>query len=224
MRRLIVSTFVSLDGVMQGPGAPQEDTSDNFTLGGWTVPFWTGDMDPAMQRAGLDSKGRDLVLGRRTYEIFAAHWPFQPASDPAAQSLNAARKHVASRTLEKLDWNNSGLLQGDAIAAIRALKASAGPDLQIIGSGGLVHGLQAAALIDEFNLLTFPVLLGRGHRLFTPDAQPQTLRLVHCETFSSGVVMTTYKPVGDVQTGSFVPDSPSAAELARRDKLQREGR
>ena len=222
MRRLIVSTFISLDGVMQGPGAPQEDTRGGFTQGGWTAPFWSDDMDPAMQRAGLDSKGRDLVLGRRTYEIFAAHWPFQPVGDPAAQSLNAARKHIASRTLAKLDWNNSGLLQGDAVTAIRALKTSAGPDLQIIGSGGLVHGLQAAALIDEFNLLTFPVLLGRGRRLFAPDAPARSLRLVHSETFSSGVVMTTYKPAGDVKTGSFVPDNPSAAERARRDRLQRE--
>src|SRR5688572_16076786 len=145
MRKLIASTFVSLDGVMQAPGGPEEDPSGGFALGGWTFNYWDEAMDASA--AGFDGQDRELVLGRRTYEIFAAYWPFQPEGDPTAVSLNAARKHVASRTLVTLDWNNSTLLRGDAVPAIAALKEQPGPDLQIIGSGNLIQSLQAAALI-----------------------------------------------------------------------------
>ncbi|MCW7539661.1 dihydrofolate reductase family protein [Aquabacterium sp. A7-Y] len=124
MRKLIASTFVSLDGVMQAPGGPEEDRSGGFAFGGWTFSYWDEVMGRSM--SGFDGKDRELVLGRRTYEIFEAHWPYQPADNPIAQTRDAARKHVASRTLEKLHWNNSTLLRGEVIAAVTALKSEAG--------------------------------------------------------------------------------------------------
>jgi dihydrofolate reductase len=162
------------------------------------------------------------VLGRRTYEIFEAYWPYQPADNPIAQTLNAARKHVASRTLKQLQWNHSTLLGGDVVAAVAALKSDAGLDLQIIGSGNLIRTLQAAALIDEYNVWTFPVVLGRGKRLFEAGAKPGALRLVASQASATGVVMSTYVPAGDVPLGSFVQGEPSAKEVERRAKLARE--
>lgn len=220
MRKLIASTFVSLDGVMQAPGAPEEDPTGGFAFGGWTFNFWDEAMGESMD--GFDAQGRDLVLGRRTYEIFEAYWPYQPADDPIARNLNAARKHVASRTLKQLQWNNSTLLQGDVAKAVAALKAEAGPDLQIIGSGNLIQALRAASLIDEYNVWTFPVVLGRGKRLFESGAKPGALRLVASRTSATGVVMSTYQPAGDVPLGSFAQAAPSAKEIERRAKLARE--
>jgi dihydrofolate reductase len=221
MRKLITSTFVSLDGVMQAPGGPEEDPTGGFALGGWSFAYWDETMDAGA--AGFDSHDRELVLGRRTYEIFAAYWPYQPEGDPTAASLNAARKHVASRTLESLDWNNSTLLQGDVVAAITALKSKAGPDLQVIGSGGLIQALQAASLIDEYHVWTFPVVLGRGKRLFEATAKPSALRLVDSKVSGTGVVMSTYVPNGEIQPGSFASIEPSARELERRSKWAGEG-
>ena len=220
MRKLIASTFVSLDGVMQAPGGPDEDPTGGFAFGGWTFHHWDDAMGRDMK--GFDGKDREIVLGRRTYEIFEAYWPYQPADSPIARTLNAARKHVASRTLEKLDWNNATLLQGDVAAAVAALKSQAGPDLQIIGSGNLVQTLRGASLIDEYNVWTFPVVLGRGKRLFEEGARPGALRLVESTTSATGVVMSTYAPAGDVPPGSFVQTEPSAREMARRAKLARE--
>jgi len=220
MRKLIASTFVSLDGVLQAPGAPEEDRSRGFAFGGWTFAYW----DEAMGRnmKGFDGKDRELVLGRRTYEIFEAYWPYQKADDAVAQTLNAARKHVASRTLKTLAWHNSRLLQGDVAAAVAALKAEPGLDLQIIGSGRLIQTLQQASLIDEYDVWTFPVVLGSGKRLFEEGARPAALRLVASQTSTTGVTMCTYVPDGEVKAGSFVTDEPSAKELARREKLARE--
>ena len=220
MRKLIASTFVSLDGVMQAPGGPDEDPSGGFTFGGWTFPYWDEVMGRSMD--GFDGKDRELVLGRRTYEIFEAYWPYQPADNPIAQTLNAARKHVASRTQEKLDWNNSTLLRGDVAAAVAALKSEARQDLQIIGSGNLIQTLHAASLIDEYNVWSFPIVLGRGKRLFEAGAKPGALRLAASQTSATGVVMSTYLLAGDVPRGSFAPPEPSAKEVARRAKLARE--
>ncbi len=221
MRKLIASTFVSLDGVMQAPGGPQEDPSGGFAFGGWVFSHWDDGLANDMK--GLDGKDRELVLGRRTYEIFEAYWPYQAADNPIAKSLNAARKHVASRTLKKpLQWNNSALLDGDAAEAVAALKAREGLDLQIIGSGNLIQALRAASLIDEYNVWTFPVVLGRGKRLFEADAKPGALRLVESRVSATGVVMSTYVPAGDVPAGSFVQDEPSAKEIERRAKLAAE--
>jgi dihydrofolate reductase len=222
MRKLIASTFVSLDGILQAPGAPEEDRTGGFSLGGWTFPYWDEAMDPGT--AGFDGKDRELVLGRRTYEIFEAYWPYQPADDPTARSLNAAKKHVASRTLTKLDWHNAALLHGDVVTAVDTLKSRPGPDLQIIGSGNLIQTLQSASLIDEYNVWTFPVVLGRGKRLFEETARPAALRLARSTVSGTGVVMSTYVPQGDVQPGSFATTAPSDKELARRAKLANERR
>jgi dihydrofolate reductase len=163
-----------------------------------------------------------VVLGRRTYEIFEAYWPYQPDDNPIARTLNAAKKYIASRTLTKVQWNNSTLLQGDVVSAISALKAQPGPDLQIIGSGSLIQTLQVASLIDEYNVWTFPVVLGRGKRLFGENAKPSTLRLVRSQVSATGVVMSTYVPGGDIRTGSFASVAPSEKELARRKKMANE--
>lgn len=201
MRKLIASTFTSLDGVMQAPGGPTEDPTGNFTLGGWMFAFMDAEMD--MSAAGFDGKDRELVLGRRTYDIFAAFWPYQPDDNPVARTLNAARKHVASRTVKSVQWNNSAVVGGDIVSAITALKAQPGHDLQIIGSGNLIQTLQAASLIDEYNIWASPVVLGRGTRLFEHDARPCALRLVASKVSRTGVVMSTYVPAGDIVLGSL---------------------
>ena len=220
MRKLIASTMVSLDGVLQAPGGPEEDPTAGFAFGGWSFPFW--DDAPDRDMRGLDGKDRELLLGRKTYEIFEAYWPYQSADNPIAQTLNAAKKHVASRTLKKLHWNNSTLLRGDVIAAVAALKAEAGHDLQIIGSGNLIQTLQAASLIDEYNVWTFPVVLGRGKRLFEAGAKAGALRLVASQASATGVLMSTYVAAGDVPLGSFAQTEPGAKEVDRRTKLARE--
>jgi dihydrofolate reductase len=220
MRKLVASAFVSLDGVMQAPGGPQEDPTGGFAYGGWTFPYWDESID--VSAAGFDGKGRDLVLGRKTYEIFEAHWPYQPADDPIAQTLNAAKKYVASRTLKTLQWRNSSLLGEDVVQAISALKAAQpGNDLQIIGSANLIQTLQAASLIDEYNVWTFPLVLGRGKRLFEASAKPSALRLVNTQTSTTGVVMSRYVPAGGVQPGSFAQAEPSKKELERRARMAR---
>ena len=217
MRKLIASTFTSLDGVMQAPGGPTEDPTGNFTLGGWLFAFGDAGMD--LSASGFDGKDRELVLGRKTYEIFEAYWPYQPEDDPIARTLNAAKKHVASRTLKSLQWNNSSVLGGDIVSAITALKVQPGHDLQIIGSGNLIQTLQAASLIDEYNVWTYPVVLGRGKRLFENGARPCALRLVASKVSTTGVVMSTYVPAGDISLGSLSQAEPSAKELTRRAKM-----
>jgi dihydrofolate reductase len=200
MRKLIASTFVSLDGVMQAPGSPEEDPTQRFSLGGWTFAYWDEVMGQSM--SGFDGNDRELVLGRKTYEIFEAYWPYQPEDHPIARTFNAAKKHVASRTLKSLQWNNSSVLGGDVVAAITALKVQPGHDLQIIGSGNLIQTLQAASLIDEYNVWTFPVVLGRGKRLFENGARAGALRLLASKVSTTGVVMSTYVPDGDIQLGT----------------------
>jgi dihydrofolate reductase len=214
--------MVSLDGVMQAPGGPEEDPTGGFPFGGWSFHYWGEAMGRSMD--GLDGKDRELVLGRRTYEIFEAYWPYQPADNAIAQTLNAARKHVASRTLgSTLHWNNATLLRGDVVVAVAALKSGPGLDLQLIGSGNLIQTLQAASLIDEYNLWTFPVVLGRGKRLFEAGARAGALRLVASRASATGVVMSTYVPAGEIPYGSFVQAEPSAKEVERRAKLVRDG-
>lgn len=220
MRKLIASTFVSLDGIMQAPGGPEEDPTGGFTLGGWMFSYAAESMD--ISASGFDGKDRELVLGRRTYQIFEAYWPYQPADHPIAKSLNAAKKYVASRTLTELHWNNSTLLHGDVVSAVIALKTHPGPDLQIIGSGNLIQTLQADSIIDEYNVWTFPVVLGRGKRLFSEIAKPVALRLVRSQVSTTGVVMSTYVPDGEIQFGSFPSAEPSEKELARRKMMAKE--
>ena len=205
---------------MQAPGGPAEDPAGGFAHGGWTFAYFDEAMD--ISAAGFDGQGREIVLGRKTYEIFEAYWPYQAADNPIAQSLNAAKKYVASRTLKKLEWNNSVLLGNDIVAAIARIKAQPGPDLQTIGSANLLQSLHAASLIDEYNVWTYPVVLGRGKRLFEATAKAAALRLVRTKTSKAGVVMSTYVPDGDVKPGSFVQDEPSKKELERRAKMDRE--
>jgi dihydrofolate reductase len=202
---------------MQAPGGPEEDPTGGFAFGGWMFSYADESME--FSAAGFDGKDRELVLGRRTYQIFEAYWPYQPAGHPIAKTLNAAKKHVASRTLTQLHWNNAALLHGDVAAAITALKSRPGPDLQMIGSGHLIRTLQAASLIDEYNVWTFPVVLGRGKRLFSETARPSALRLVRSRVSTSGVVMSTYVPGGDIRPGSFAGAEPSERELARRNGM-----
>ena len=200
MRKLIASTFTSLDGVMQAPGGPDEDPTENFMLGGWTFAFWDDEMD--LSAAGFDGKDRELVLGRKTYEIFERYWPYQTEDNAIARTFNAAKKHVASRTLKSLQWNNSSLLGDDVVAALTALKGQPGHDLQIIGSGNLIQTLQAASLIDEYNTWVYPVVLGRGKRLFENGARPAALQLVASKVARTGVVMCTYVPAGAILLGT----------------------
>ena len=208
MRKLIASTFTSLDGVMQAPGGPDEDPADNFVLGGWTFAFEDEAID--LSAAGFDGKDRELVLGRKTYEIFEAYWPHQSEDNPIARTFNAAKKHVASRTLKSLKWNNSSLLGRDIASAITALKVQPGLDLQIIGSGNLIQTLQAASLIDEYNVWVYPVVLGRGKRLFENGAKPGALRLVASKVSTTGVMMNTYVPAGDIPLGTVGQTEPNA--------------
>jgi dihydrofolate reductase len=210
MRKLIASTFTSLDGVMQAPGGPTEDPSGGFTLGGWQFAFGDEGMD--LSAAGFDGKDRELVLGRKTYEIFEAYWPYQ--DNPIAKTLNAAKKHVASRTLKSLQWNNSSVLGGDIVSAITLLKVQPGHDLQIIGSGNLIQTLQAASLIDEYNVWTHPVVLGGGKRLFENGARPCALRLVASRVSTTGVVTSTYVPAGEISLGTVGEAATSAKELS----------
>jgi dihydrofolate reductase len=215
VRKLIVNAFVTLDGVMQAPGGPEEDPSGGFTHGGWSVPYWDDAMLESMNESV--AKPFDLVLGRKTYEIFAAHWPYDEG--PMADSLNGATKHVASTTLDKLEWRNSNLIEGDVAAGVGRLKEQDGPELQVHGSAGLIQTLMTNGLVDEFRLWIFPVVVGPGKRLFGDGTLPQDLRLTGSRTTATGVVAATYEPTGDVEQGSFAFEEPTEAEVQRRESL-----
>ena len=206
MRKLVATTSVSLDGVMQAPGGAEEDPAAAFAFGGWAFPYWDEALD--LTERGFEGKDREILLGRRTYEVFEGFWPQLPADNPNAQSMNGARKYVASRTRKTLQWENSVLLEGDVVEAVAALKAQPGNDLQIVGSGNLIQSLQAAMLIDEYIVWTFPVILGRGKRLFEATVKPQALRLVSTKASATGVVMSTYVSAGDIAVGSFAQGGP----------------
>ena len=200
MRELIVNTFVSLDGVMQAPGDPEEDRDGGFEHGGWSFGYWDERMQEVMGE--LMGKPFDLVLGRRTYEIFAAYWP--QADEPAARPLNDATKHVASRTLTELDWQNSRLIEGDVAEGVRALKRQDGPELQVHGSANLLQTLLRHDLVDELRVMVFPLVLGKGKRLFDDGAVAAGLELVRGEVSSSGVFLGTYRTGAEIKGGSFV--------------------
>lgn len=203
MRKLIVSTFLTLDGVMQAPGGPEEDEDDNFTHGGWSVGYWDEQVGQFMSE--LMSTPFDLVLGRKTYDIFAAHWPHASEED-GAKPLNDATKYVASRSHPTLEWSKSVLIEGDAAEAIAALKKEDGPELQVHGSGNLIQTLLRHNLVDQFRLLVFPVVIGSGKRLFSEGTIPAGLKLVDSTVSTTGVVMGTYEPAGEIATGSFGQD------------------
>jgi dihydrofolate reductase len=200
MRTLTLTAFMTLDGVVQAPGGPDEDTDGGFPFGGWTVPYFDEHLGEVM--GAFMGQPFDLVLGRRTYDIFAAYWPTAPEEEGAAP-LNDATKHVASRGRPELAWERSVLIDGEVAEAVAALKQQDGPPLQVHGSGNLVQTLLRHGLVDELQLLTFPVLLGKGKRLFADGAVPTALRLVSSSVSGTGVVVARYVTAGDVVTGTF---------------------
>ena len=203
MRKLIVSTFLTIDGVMQAPGGPGEDDSGGFALGGWSVNYWDEQMGQIMGEAM--SVPFDLLLGRRTYDIFAAYWP-HASEEAGAKPLNDATKYVASRSHPTLDWGPSVLIERDAAEGIAALKQEDGPELQVHGSANLIQTLLRNNLVDEYRLWVFPLVIGSGKRLFADGTIPSGLKLVDTKVSTTGVVIGTYEPAGEIVTGSFAPD------------------
>ena len=214
MRKLAVNTFMSLDGVMQSPGGPEEDPTGGFTLGGWAVNYF----DDEMMGQVAEADPYELLLGRGTYEIFAAHWPYDEG--PIADHLNGTRKHVASTTLESVEWNNSTLITGDVARYVAGLKREEGPEIQVHGSPGLIQTLLQDNLIDEFRLWIFPVVIGTGKRFFGDGTIPGALKLVDSRVSKTGVTINTYEPAGDIERGSMEFDEPTEAELERRRRLE----
>lgn len=198
MRKLIVLSFISLDGVMQAPGGPEEDTSGGFKYGGWTVPYFDEFLGQVM--AGQMSRPFDLLLGRKTFEIFASYWPHHADEWPG---INDATKYVASNTLAAHEWSNSVFLKGDVAGEIKQLKQQDGPDLQVHGSSSLIQTLLEHDLVDEFWLKIFPVALGKGKRLFGEGTLPASYTLVESKISPSGVVIASFQRAGEVKTGSF---------------------
>ena len=219
MRRLIGGVFQSLDGVMQAPGGPSEDWTGGFELGGWSATFWDEAMGNAM--GALFGGPFDLLLGRKTWEIFAAHWPYVGPDDPIGPAFDKANKYVLTRDTEPLEWQNSHRV--GSIDEIAGIKAGEGPDILIQGSTTLYPGLFAAGLVDRLFVMTFPVVLGSGKRLFGAGTPPFALKLVEHQVSTTGVTMATYEPAGEVPIGSFQMDEPSAREQARRERMKREG-
>jgi dihydrofolate reductase len=213
MRKLIVNTFMSLDGVMQSPGGPDEDPTGGFTLGGWGATYF----DEEMMERVAQSAPYELLLGRGTYEIFAAHWPYDEG--PIADQLNSTRKHVASTTLESVDWTNSTLISGDVPDYVRKLKAEDGPEIQVHGSPGLIQTLLKHDLIDEYRMWIFPLAIGNGKRFFGEGTIPVALKLVDSKVTKTGVTVNTYERAGEIDTGSFEFEEPTEAELERRRRL-----
>jgi dihydrofolate reductase len=218
-RRIIGGFFQSIDGVVQAPGGPEEDPTGGFAHGGWLATLF--DEGLGNQIDTLFSQPYDLLLGRRTYDIFAAHWPYQPADDPLAAAFNRINKYVLSGSDLTSDWQNSHRLAD--MAALAALKEAEGPNLVIQGSSTLYPQLLEHGLIDRVVTMTVPVVLGAGKRAWGPGTPPRTLKLVEQRVSASGIVMTTYDVAGAVTTGSFAMVEPSEAELARQERLKGEG-
>jgi dihydrofolate reductase len=213
MRTLAVNTFMSLDGVMQSPGGPDEDPTGGFTYGGWGAAYFDDEM---MARVG-ESAPYELLLGRGTYEIFAAHWPYDEG--PIADQLNGTTKHVASTTLDKVEWNNSTLITGDVADYVANLKSQDGPEIQVHGSPGLIQTLLEHDLIDEFRMWIFPLVIGTGKRFFGDGAIPAALKLVDSKVSKTGVTINVYERAGDINPGSFEFEEPTEAEIERRRRL-----
>jgi dihydrofolate reductase len=217
MRKIVVGAFVSVDGVMQAPGGPEEDPTGGFAHGGWTVPYWDDTISAAMGKTFAEPL--DLLLGRKTYDIFAAHWPnvqqdakasdFDELSGEIARRFNAMTKYVATHRPETLGWQNSQALGSDVVARLRALKKEDGPALLTQGSSELVHTLLEHELVDELRLLVYPIVLGRGKRLFSERAGAAAFKLTSSIVSPSGVVIASYERAGEVKTGSFALAEPT---------------
>jgi dihydrofolate reductase len=205
MRPLVVTTFVTMDGVMQAPGGAGEDPSGGFSYEGWLVPHFDEDLGEQISR--WFTGAQDFLLGRTTYEIFYASWPKMISDDPVSQGINFKKKYVASRTLSSVEWDTAELLQGDVGDAVRKLTAEDGGELQVHGSAGLIQTLLTEDLIDELRLVVFPVVLGEGKRLFGDGAIPRTWKLTAQATSSTGALMLSYQRGGEVETGYMGPES-----------------
>jgi dihydrofolate reductase len=216
MRRLTGAIFQSLDCVMQAPGGPDEDPTSNFRFGGWSQPLFAQDMGPFEQ---LIMSEYDLLLGKRTYDIFASYWPYNQ-DNPVGAKFQRINKYVLTHSDEPLTWENSHRLTGDTAQAVAELKRSDGRDLLIQGSSTLYPPLLSARLIDQLIVMTFPVVLGAGKRIFDGSEKGSTLRLVDHFVSDTGVIIATYEPAGDVQTGTFATKEPSEAERARQAKMK----
>jgi dihydrofolate reductase len=211
MRNLIITTFLTVDGVMQAPGAPDEDRSGGFAHGGWMVPY--ADEDLGRLVTAWIEQASAFLLGRGTYEIFAAHWPrVTDPHDVIARALNSLPKYVASTTLKRAEWHNTMVIEGDVVEAVRALKREGTGELQVHGSPGLAQTLIANDLVDEYRLWVHPVALGSGKRLFGAGAVPAALRLTATHTTSTGVVVHTYERAGAVRHGAFSVDEQTSTE------------
>lgn len=218
MRKIVVGAFVSLDGIMQAPGGPQEDPVGGFEYGGWAAPYFDEAMGEAV--AEIFARPFDLLLGRKTYDIFAAHWPYVDADDPIGPLFDRVTKYVATRNPDlKLDWQNSQTLGADVVAALRELKTEVGPDLLTQGSTDFLQTLLRSDLVDEMYISFFPVVLGKGKQLFGEGAKPIALKLVGSKVSGTGVTVNKYLRAGEIITGSFEFDQPTEAELERRRKL-----
>jgi len=216
MRKLVVGTFLTLDGVMQAPGGPDEDRDGGFEHGGWSVNYWDELMGQTIVESTL--RAGALLLGRKTYQIFAAHWPKVSDDDPVAAKLNSVQKYVASRTLKELSWRNSTLLQGDVAEAVARLKRSAGDEIQVHGSGDLIQTLLAHDLVDELQLWVFPVSVGKGKRLFAGGTLPRALALVDTKISTTGVAIHIYRVAGAIRYGSFAVDEHGQTDALWRDE------
>lgn len=218
MRKIVVGAFMSLDGIMQAPGGPEEDPIGGFKYGGWGAPYFDETMSEAVGE--MFAKPFDLLLGRKTWDIFAAHWPYVAAHDPIGPLFDRINKYVATRNPNlKLGWQNSHSLGADAVAALHRLKAEDGPDLLTQGSTDFLKTLLAADLVDELNISIFPLVLGKGKRLFGDGTLPSKLKLVSSKVSGTGVIVSKYVRDGDIITGSFEFETPTDAELERRRNL-----
>ena len=207
MRKLVVLTFISIDGVMQAPGGPEEDPAGGFKLGGWTVPYFDEFLGKVMGEQM--NPPFDLLLGRETYQLFASFWPHQK-EDPGAAGINNAKKFVVSRKPLKFDWKNSFLVGGDVVSEVKKLKKQDGPELQVHGSGNLIQTLLKNDLVDEFRLKIFPITLGAGKRLFAQGTIPAAFKLAKSEVSPHGVIIANYVREGDVKTGTFMSEADTA--------------
>jgi dihydrofolate reductase len=213
MRKVIATTFVSLDGVMQGPGSPDEDTSGSFDLGGWTVPYW--DEATTALTEDIYVLPYDLLLGRRTYNIFAAYWPhvekdpkkpgYEEGNARIGKQFDAVTKYVATHSPESLTWQRSKWLGQNVVPALEKLREDDGPPLLVVGSSALFQTLMANGLVDQLRLLVFPVVLGKGKRLFADESRSSAFEVTHSTTTPSGVIGVTYTAAGKIETGTFVP-------------------
>ena len=217
MRKLTGAVFQSLDGVMQAPGAPEDDRSGGFDLGGWSFHFWDGSMEQPFGKV-IEAE-YDLLLGRRTYDIFAAYWPYN-RDNPIGERFQRINKYVLTHSDEPLEWDNSSRLSGDTAAAVEDLKKTEGRDLLIQGSSTLYPPLLSQGLIDRLLVMTFPVLLGRGKSIFDGTQRPSRMKVTDHFVSDSGVAFVTYEPAGEVPMGSFETREPSEAELERRAKVE----